>query len=165
MQKIHQLYKIACLCKITFLCSMKNYPFALLTYSVEQSPSWEANQFSTIQEILHILWNPKVHYHIHKYPPPVPILSQLDSVHTPTPCFLKVLLNIITPSTPGSPKWSLSLRFLQNPVYASLLHHTRYMLTTQHKNVSFQEKPPFALTLWIGVCLFIVVFDMSAETL
>jgi hypothetical protein len=31
----------------------------LLTYSMEQSPSQEANRFSASQEILHILWNPK----------------------------------------------------------------------------------------------------------
>jgi hypothetical protein len=36
----------------------------LITYSKEQSPSWEANRFSVSQGTTHILQNPKVHYRI-----------------------------------------------------------------------------------------------------
>jgi hypothetical protein len=55
---------------------------------MEQSPSWEANWFSARQEIPLILWNPKVHCRIHKCPPPVPILSQINPIHAshPTSC-------------------------------------------------------------------------------
>jgi len=56
----------------------------LLTYSLEQSPSWETNRFSTSQEIPHILWNPNVRYRIQKCLPPISILSQLDPAHIHT---------------------------------------------------------------------------------
>ena len=107
----------------------------LITYSMEQSPSWEPNRFSLSQEIPHILWNSKVYYPIHNFPPPVPILSKLYPLHTPTSHFLKIHLNIILPCTPGFPKWSLSLRFpQQNPVYALLVPHTCYMPHPSHSS-------------------------------
>jgi len=85
---------------------------------MEQSPSWEGNQFSASQEMPCILWNQKVHYRIHKCPPPVPILSPLDPVYIATSHFLNMHLYIILPSTPGSPNWTLTLGFPhQNPVY------------------------------------------------
>jgi len=70
-------------------------------------------------------WNPNVHYCIHTCPPPVPIPSQLDAVHKPTSHFLNMHLNIVLPSTPGSPKCSLSSGFPTKTLYTPLLSHIR----------------------------------------
>ena len=91
-----------------------------LTYSMVQSPSWEANWFAASQEIPRISWNPKVHYRTHKRPPPIPILGQTNPVHIPTSHLLEIHPNIIHPSTPRSPQWSLSLRFPHQDLYTPL---------------------------------------------
>ena len=94
----------------------------LLTYSMVQSPSWEANWFAASQEIPRISRNPKVHYRTHKRPPPVSILDQPSPVHIPTSHLLEIRPNIIHPSTPRFPQWSPSLRFPhQDPIHTLLL--------------------------------------------
>ena len=90
----------------------------ILTHSTVQSPSSEANWFAVSQEIPRISWNPKVHYRTHKRPPPVPILGQPNPVNIPTSHLLDIHPNIIHPSTPRFPQWSISLRFPhQEPIH------------------------------------------------
>jgi hypothetical protein len=107
----------------------------VLIYSMEQSPSWEANQFVTSHEIPHILWNPKVHYHMYNCPPPVSILSQPNPVPTCTSHFLKIHPNIILPYMSGSPHWSHSLRFPhQKSIHTSILSCPCYMPRLSHSS-------------------------------
>jgi len=74
-----------------------------------------------------------------KCPPPAPTVSQLDPVHAHTSHCLMTHLNIILPSTFGSPEWPLSLRFpQQNSVYASPLLHTLYVPRSSHSSRFYQ---------------------------
>ena len=69
------------------------YLLTYLTYLLHGTgPPWEVELFSASQEILRILWNPKVHYRSQRDPPTVPILSNLDPVHTPHPTSWRSIL-------------------------------------------------------------------------
>jgi len=72
----------------------------LLTYSMVQSPSWEANWFAASQEIPRISRNPKVQYRTHKHPPPASILGSPNPVHIPTSNLLEIR-PIKTPNVPS----------------------------------------------------------------
>jgi hypothetical protein len=73
--------------------------FPQLTNYMELSPSWEAASCAAIHELPSILWNPKVHYYIHKSLALVPVLSQMNLVHTTRSCVSKIRFNIIHPPT------------------------------------------------------------------
>jgi len=96
------------------------------TYSMVQSPSWEANWFAASQEIPSISRNPNVHYRTHKHPPPVSILGQPNPVHIPTSHLLE-----IHPSTPRSSFPPVSP---PRPYTPPLLTHTRHMPSPSHSS-------------------------------
>jgi len=109
--------------------------YTILTYSMEQSPSWEANWFAASQEIPRISRNPNVHYRTHKRPPTVSIVGQPNPVHIPTSHLLEIHPNIIHLYTPRSAQWSPSLRFpQQDPIHPPLLTHTCHMPSPSHSS-------------------------------
>jgi len=98
----------------------------LFTYSMEQSPSWEADRFSASKEIPSILWNPKVYCRIYKSPPPVHILNQIDLAHASHLTPWRSILILSSHLRLGLPNGLFPSGY-QNRVYNSPLHRTSYM--------------------------------------
>jgi len=87
---------------------------------MQQGPSSEADSHSAIQEILHLLWKPKVHYRSHNSPSLVPILSQMYPVHTFPPYVPTIHSNIIHLRL-GLPSRIFPSYFLTTILYAFLI--------------------------------------------
>jgi hypothetical protein len=95
-----------------------------------QNPSWEANRSSASQEIPRILWNPKVHYHIHKSPPPVPILSQINPVQATS---WRSVLTLSSYLRLGLPSGVLQCDFNTNIFLIVRTYHQRLSLSLLSK--------------------------------
>jgi hypothetical protein len=61
---------------------------------MELRPSLEANSCSATEEIPSIVRNPKINYRVHKSPPLVHILRQMNPVHTSQSYFSKIHLGL-----------------------------------------------------------------------
>lgn len=92
--------------------------------SMEMSVSCEVNRSSDSLEIPHILWSHSVYYSIHDRWLPVPIQSQINTVHASPFQLLKIHYNLILPAKHIYCKCSVSLRFLhQTSVWNSPVPH------------------------------------------
>jgi len=91
---------------------------------MEQSPSVKASRFCASQEIPRILLNPKVHCHIFKRPPPLPVLSQINPVHFPVQLLVRSILILSSYLRLGLPSCLFSSSFLTKTLYAFLLCST-----------------------------------------
>jgi hypothetical protein len=64
---------------------------------LELGSSREAAGCAAVQQLISILWSPNVHYHVHRNPSMVPILSQTNPAHITPHCFCKINCNSIHP--------------------------------------------------------------------
>jgi hypothetical protein len=94
------------------------------------SLSWEAANCAATQELPSILWNPKDHYRVHKSPPLVPILSQVNPICT-IPSYLRSILILSTHLRLGLPSGLFWLSH-KYPICIPRLSHSCYTSCPPH---------------------------------
>jgi hypothetical protein len=82
---------------------------------MELSPSWEPVSYTATQEFPNILWDPKIHYRIHKSPPLVPILNHIN------PISLRSILILSSYLCLGLPSGLFPSGFPTKPLYVCLV--------------------------------------------
>jgi hypothetical protein len=98
----------------------------------------QAPQLATVP---HIVWNPKVNYPVHKSPPHVHILRQIDLVHALPSYSFNIYFNIILHLHVGLPSGYFRQVSHQNPVGTSPLlirvtcSANHILLYTRHPNI------------------------------
>jgi hypothetical protein len=155
-----------------FICSDAGFHFEFL---LVLHYWFLSNISSASQEVTRILCNPNVHYRVHKNPTLVPILSQINPIHTFPSYFLKNYFNIVLKPPRGFPQdlfpSSLNTKamcvflfslmraiFPVHPVYHDLMIPT-YLptyLPTYHSALQpwvslgllYNQSPPFSIMIW-----------------
>jgi hypothetical protein len=111
------------------------------------------------------LWNAKIHYHLHKRPSLVPVLSQVTPVHTLPTCFFETHLNTILPSTPRSSKSLFPSSFPKKKTACSSVPHVQHLtLYSDHPHNTYLQVQIFKLPIMQfsqASCYFLYIYPYA----
>jgi hypothetical protein len=118
-------------------------PHSKLTNQLHGAESYLRRSHPANNSIPRLLWNPKVHYRVHKSPLLAPILSQTNAIHTIPTYFSKIHSNIILSSTPTLSDQHFVYTFSFPHISEQKGNIIYYLKTPKH----FQGKNIFQFTL------------------
>jgi hypothetical protein len=104
--------------------------------------SWKVHSRSANEEIIPLLWNPRIHYCIHRSPPLDSVLSQMNPVHILTPLSIWIHFTFIFPPMPNPLKWFLPFSFFQG----KLCMHFSFLFLSSPQRPDQHRGPPSLLS-------------------
>ena len=119
MLRIHTFFTVGLCIYLCLGCIFYSYPVTYLLTPWCRVLLEKLTGLQLVKKFPAFLWNPNVHYHTHKRPPPVPVLGQPNPVHI-HPTSWRSILILYTHLRLGLPSGLFPSGFPTKTLYAPL---------------------------------------------